>query len=356
MTRAYAADVRARNWPVAAVVTVACLTAAVSLGPVQVKATTVWSVAWNNTGGRLLAPVPVTWPHGDEQIVWLVRMPRAALAAVVGAALAAVGAVMQTLLRNPLADPYLLGVSSGASVGAAVVALLGALSSWGIYALPSGAFLGALLAVLLVTALGRRSGRAGPVQMVLAGVVVSYVLSAVTSYLVISSPDHQAVRGILFWLLGTVAGARWDVVALTAVVAVAGGAALLARARALNAISGGEESAATLGVDVARERYVLLGVCALMTAVAVAGVGAVGFVGLMAPHAVRLVMGADHRAVLPVAMLTGASFLVLADLAARTVAAPAELPLGVLTALCGGPFFLWLLLRRSGRSGLGVTA
>ncbi|MDG4833945.1 iron ABC transporter permease [Solwaraspora sp. WMMD1047] len=329
------------------VVTTACLTAAVSLGPVQVKATTVWGVTWNHTGGLLLDPVAVTWPRGDEQIVWLVRLPRAALAAAVGAGLAAVGAVMQTLLRNPLADPYLLGVSSGASVGAAAVALLGVLSSWGVYALPAGAFLGALLSVLLVVTLGRGGGRTGPVRMVLAGVVVSYVLSAATSYLVITSPDDEAVRGVLFWLLGTVAGARWDIVALTIAVVLAGGVVLQARGRALNALTGGEESAATLGVDTTRERSLLLVVGSLITGVAVAGAGAVGFVGLMAPHAVRLVLGrSDHRIVLPVAMLAGASFLVLADLAARTVAAPRELPLGVLTALCGGPFFFWLLRRR----------
>ena len=285
---------------------------------------------------------------GDPAAVAIVRelrLPRALQAALVGAALAASGATFQALLRNPLAEPYILGVSGGAAVGAVTATVLGLAARAG-WVVPLAAFAGAVGAMLLVLRIAGVVGRALDVQtLLLSGVVVGTFFNACI-LLVLVFAEPEAFRAAIFWMMGGLAGASWPGTALLALYLAPGIALLLALARALNLLSLGEETAAYLGTPVRRTQVLAYGVASLLTAAAVAASGAIGFVGLVVPHVVRLLWGSDHRLLLPAAMLLGAAFLLLSDTLARTLAAPAEIPLGVVTAFVGVPFFLWLLRRR----------
>ncbi|QOR72903.1 iron ABC transporter permease [Ruania alkalisoli] len=288
----------------------------------------------------------------QDQAVWQFRLPRALLAGLAGAGLSLAGALMQVTVRNPLAEPYILGVSSGASVGAVLVIVLGSAALGGM-SMNLAAFVGALAACVCVAALARKDGALSPTRMILAGVALGTLFSAVTSYLTIST-DAQNVVSVLFFLLGSVSAATMSSLIGPAVALVVGCVAAALLARSLNALMTGDESAVSLGVDAARMRAILLVLASLLTGSVVSVAGGIGFVGLVVPHIARIAVGADHRRMLPVAVLGGAVFLMAADLLARTVAAPTEIPLGILTAFVGAPFFLWLM-RRSGadRAGFG---
>lgn len=275
-----------------------------------------------------------------EGIVWELRMPRILAAAAVGAGLALCGAIMQAVLRNPLADPYLLGLSSGASFGAVSVIVLG-LS----LALPFAAFAGSLAALLATLLLAGAAGRLSTSRTILAGVAVSAVLGALTSLVIFWSATGDSYREILGWLLGSLAGVSWPTALLALVALFVIGMPLLLSAGTLDAFAFGDRSAASLGISVSRTRWLLLGATALLTGSLVAVSGSIGFVGLVVPHAVRLVVGAGHRALLPLSLLAGAIFLVWADTLARVVFDPRELPVGIVTALVGGPLFAALLMR-----------
>lgn len=277
-----------------------------------------------------------------DVIIWNIRLPRALLAAAVGASLSVAGVTYQGIFRNPLAEPYLLGVASGASLGAAVAIVLGGVSAWiGAIGLPALSFAGALLAVTLVILLARRGNQIPVLSLILAGVVVGSTFTAGTSFLMLLSPERTA--GVLSWLLGSFGMAGWQSVAIVVPVLLLATTVAMLSARLLNILQLGDEAARQLGVSVERVRLALIVVATLATAAAVSAAGIIGFVGLIAPHAVRLAIGPDHRTLVPVALLLGAMLMVLADLLARTVIAPAEIPVGVVTALVGGPFFLWLL-------------
>ncbi|WP_245674680.1 FecCD family ABC transporter permease [Herbidospora cretacea] len=321
----------------------AAVTAAIAAGSVNLPAGQVWGILLHNIHPALAEP---TWTAARETIVMDVRLPRVLLAAVVGAGLAVCGMALQALVRNPLADPMLLGVSSGASVGAVSVLVFG-LSFFGAFSLPIAAFLGALAALVAVYFLARQGGRMTTVRLVLAGVAMAEVLSAVASFLVVTSNDPHKTQSAVRWMLGGLAGTTWAMVWIPAVAMLAGTVVLLGVSRSLNLLLGGEEAAASLGLDVHRFRAALFVLVAMMIGTIVAVSGAIGFVGLIMPHIVRLLIGADHRKALPATALLGASFLILADLMARTLIAPEEIPVGILTALVGGPFFLWLMRRRS---------
>ncbi|MGW7414147.1 FecCD family ABC transporter permease [Streptomyces sp. NPDC054863] len=288
------------------------------------------------TGGE---PVPRLL----DSLIWELRVPRVLLAALVGAALAVCGAVLQAVTRNALADPYLLGVSSGASTGAVVVVVFG----YGAQALgvTGGAFVGALLSFGLLMLLLRRSGL-DSVRIVLTGVVVAQLFTALTSLVLMASGDADIIRAITQWLLGSMASARWDAVLVCAVVTAVGFAVVWVNSGSLDGFSFGADTASSLGVDVRRTRWVLLVVTSLMAAVAVAAVGAIGFVGLIVPHGVRFLVGPLHRVLLPFSAVAGAVFLVWTDAAARVAFAPQEVPVGVFTALLGVPLFLLVLRRR----------
>ncbi|PSR66600.1 sugar ABC transporter substrate-binding protein [Nocardia sp. MDA0666] len=286
-----------------------------------------------------------------DTIVWQLRVPRTILAAVVGAGLALAGAAMQTLVRNPLADPYLLGVSSGAGVGAAAVITSGLFAGAGIWALSGGALAGALTAAATVFAIAMAQGGLTPLRLVLTGTVLGSAFSALSSYLIFRSADPKAAQSVLFWLLGSLAGADWTRIAVPATVVALAAATLLAVHGWLDALSVGAETAASVGVPVRALRYGLFVGLAILVGVLVAVSGGIGFVGLVVPHAARMLVGSTHRRLLPVAALCGALFLVVADAAARVLVRPTEIPVGVLTGLIGAPVFLLLMGRRHYRFG-----
>ncbi|WP_442874850.1 iron ABC transporter permease [Amycolatopsis sp. NBC_00345] len=321
----------------------ASVVVAVGIGTVAVPVTHTWAFLRAGLVGGTIGPGDV----GQYRIIWDIRLPRVLLAVVVGAGLATVGVAIQAMVRNALAEPFVLGISSGASVGATAVALFGVFASMGIYALSVGAFLAALGATVIVYLVARTHEGLTPLRLVLTGTAMSYGFFAVTTVLVFHAPNGEAARSALFWLLGSLAGANWASLPVAAIVVVAGSVLLFALSGRLNALAMGDEAATTLGMSVPRLRVLLFVVCSAMTGVLVAVSGAIGFVGLILPHLVRLVVGADHRRVLAVAPLAGAVFLVWVDVAARVLAAPEELPIGVLTAAVGVPAFLVLMRRRA---------
>lgn len=281
----------------------------------------------------------------QRQIVVELRLPRMLLGALVGGGLALAGATFQALLRNPLAEPYILGISGGASVGAVLVLALGlaGATSW---TLPLAALAGALLAITLVFRVATSSGRALDVRvLLLAGVVVAAFFSACIAF-ILSVSEARTVQGAVLWIMGSLAGASWGTVAVTAAYTLPAALLLLTLARPLNLMAIGEETAHYLGADVERVKRMALALAALLTAAGVAVAGVIGFVGLVVPHAIRLLVGSDHRSLLPLSFLGGATFLVLSDVVAQVVLAPTQVPVGVITAFVGVPLFL-VLLRRS---------
>ena len=279
-------------------------------------------------------------------IVRDLRLPRAVLAALVGGALALSGAAFQALLRNPLAEPYVLGVSSGAAVGAVAWIAAGGLAIARV-GLPAAALAGALLAIALVLRIGSRVDRGLDVRVLLLAGVVSGSFFTACILLLLSFQQADAFRSAVFWMMGSLAGATWGAVAFLGAVVAAGGAALVSLARAFNALSVGEETAAFLGVPVDRVRRAAYLIASGLAAASVVVAGGIGFVGLVVPHAVRILWGGEHRFLLPASFLAGAAFLPLADLLARLVVAPNELPLGVVTSFIGVPFFVGLLRRQA---------
>ncbi|MGW0003567.1 FecCD family ABC transporter permease [Nocardia grenadensis] len=319
------------------VVLVVSMAFTITIGPAELSVGEVYAVLFEKLGAGTAAVSPIR-----EGIVWQLRLPRTLLAAICGAGLAVCGVVMQSLLRNPLADPFVLGISSGASTGAVLVAVLGV--GGGLISLSTGAFLGALVSFGLVLVLAAGAG-GGTAKVVLAGVAGTQLFSALTSFIVLSSADAERTRGILFWLLGSLAGAGWTDVGTTAAVCAAGLALCGWYASALDAFTFGSSTAATLGVAVGRTRPILLVITALITAVLVSAAGAIGFIGLVLPHAARFLIGPRHSRLIPVTAVLGAILLVWVDALARTVFAPQEVPVGVVTALIGVPAFALLLFR-----------
>lgn len=311
---------------------------AVGVGSVPVPLADVWRTVSAHLAGRESG--------GDfvfDQIVWDFRVPRVLLAALCGAGLAVAGVLLQALVNNPLAEPYVLGLMPGATVGAVVVITLGAGAVGGL-GVSAAAFGGAMIAGILVFTLGQQYGRLSPTRLVLAGVAIGYVLLSVTSYLQLTA-DAGDLRRVMFWLLGSVGGAAWDQLGVAAAVVVGTTALVLFTGRYLNALVTGEETATALGVDVRRLRILLLAAAALLTGTVAGVAGGVSFVGLLIPHLVRLGFGLDHRRVLPLSAVVGAAYLVAVDLLSRTVDSPNELPIGIFTAAFGAPFLLWLMRR-----------
>ena len=290
---------------------------------------------------------PTTWRAADETIVFQIRLPRVIGAALIGAALATAGVLFQGLLRNPMADPYIIGTSAGAALGATIAMILPInLAFLGFGLVPLAAFVGALTSVIVVYNLARVGGKTPMVSMLLAGFVVSALLAAIISFIMaISGRLALDIRSVYSFLMGQVSVVGWSQIAVIAPLVVGGiiGARFLAYH--LNAFSLGEEGAAYLGVEVERSKLLVLALGSLLTAAAVSIGGLIGFVGLVMPHAVRLSLGPDHRLLLPASALAGAAFLVIADLLARVILAPTPIPVGIVTAVIGAPFFLYLLRR-----------
>ncbi|WP_174803796.1 FecCD family ABC transporter permease [Martelella limonii] len=293
----------------------------------------------------------------DRIIILDIRLPRAIMGFMVGASLAVCGAAMQGLFRNPLADPGLVGVSAGAGLGAVVMIVLGGsfaaplYNLLGFYALPAAAFAGGLVTTLLLYRIATRHGQTSVATMLLAGIALSALAGAATGFLVYLADDRQ-LRDLTFWSMGSLAGATWTKIAAISPIMLVAFAVLPFMARGLNAITLGEATAYHIGIPVQRLKNITIVAVAAATGAGVAVSGGIGFVGIVVPHLLRLVIGPDHRYLLPASALLGGALLVLADLFARTVVAPAELPIGIITAIAGGPFFLWILLKNRSRLNL----
>ncbi|WP_239455379.1 putative F420-0 ABC transporter permease subunit [Nocardioides gilvus] len=326
--------------PVLTLALVASVGWAVTVGPADLSVREVWQVI-----GAKLGLVESSLSPIRAGIVWELRLPRVLTAAAVGAGLALSGAVMQALTRNPLADPYLLGLSSGASTGAVLVLLVGVSA-----VLPLAAFAGALAALVLTLLLARSLGEITPTRTVLAGLAVSSFAGAITSLLIFWNARGDAFRQVLNWILGSLAGADWDAVAITWGALLLVGIPLALRGRTLDAFAFGDTAAAALGIDVGRTRWLLLVGTALLTGAMVSVSGAIGFVGLVLPNAVRLVVGFQHRRLLPLSVLAGAIFMVWVDTLARTAFDPREIPVGIITVLVGAPVFVLVLIRNKERA------
>ncbi|MDO8107296.1 iron chelate uptake ABC transporter family permease subunit [Isoptericola sp. b441] len=324
----------------AALVLLASLVVAVTIGPAGIAPADVWATIAHHVG----LPAPGTLSPLLDGIVWELRLPRVITAALVGAGLAVAGAVMQTLVRNPLADPYLLGLSGGASLGAVAVLVLGIS-----VLLPVAAFVGALAALVAALTLAGRTSTLTPSRTVLAGLAVGQLAAAGTSFVIFWSATGDSYRSILAWLMGSLAGAEWSSVAIAGVAVGVVATGLALASRPLDAFALGDTAASALGIPVSRARWAMLVAVALLTGALVAVSGAIGFVGLTVPHAVRLVVGGGHRRLLALSTVVGATFLVWADTAARAMFAPRELPVGIVTAFVGAPVFALLLWRRRGR-------
>lgn len=320
----------------------------VGIGPVSISPSTVLSIIAHSLG----LPVQENWTASEYSIVWEMRVPRVLLGLAVGAGLAICGAALQGMVRNILADPYILGISGGASTGAAAAILFGFAAGAGQYALPLSAFLGALAASLLVFFLARANGHVTSIRLLLAGIAVGYALSATTSFLIFASDNAEGSRSVMFWLLGSLALARWDAfLMLVLAITLVSAAFLMLWSRRLDALSIGDETARALGVPPVSTRVQLLVVVSLCTGSVVAAAGAIGFVGLVVPHLGRRLVGAAHARLLPVVALLGAILLIWADAGARVLMQPRELPIGIITALVGAPFLLLLIRRMHARTG-----
>ena len=278
-------------------------------------------------------------------IIWGVRMPRVLLGAFAGMALAMVGVIMQATIQNPLGDPYILGLSSGASLGATFSILIGfsgVLSSFGA---PLGAFLGALIASIFVYFLAKIGGRITPFKMILAGMVISSICSSLTSLIIFLSKDNEGIRTVNFWMMGSLAGAQWSNIVLPIAISVIPLIYFFTQYRNLNLMVLGDETSITLGLNIEKHRKIYMILSSLITGVIVSVCGTIGFVGIMIPHIVRLIFGTDHKTLLPFSALVGAIFLIWADVIARCAITNMELPIGIITSVIGAPFLLWLMVK-----------
>jgi iron complex transport system permease protein len=312
--------------------------AAITLGPADVSLVNVRDVVLNHLG---ITDVPVR--TSKDAIVWNDRLPRALVAAACGAGLGLCGVILQSLLRNPLADPYVLGLSSGASTGAVVIGILGV--GGASLGLSSGAFAGSVAAFAVVLLISRLTGGSND-KVILAGIAVTQLFSALTSLVVFAFADSDQARGVMFWLLGSLEGVRWDDVVLCGSVVLVGALYCFLRAPVLDAFAFGDDVASSLGISVPRARLAFLSVTALLTATLVSVAGAIGFVGLVLPHAARFLTGPRHTRLVPVTALVGAVFMVWVDAVSRVAFSPMPLPVGVGTALIGVPVFLAIMFRR----------
>lgn len=317
--------------------------AGIVLGAAQLDVSKVWHVVRLKVFG-----VPDdALRRSDISIVWELRLPRVLLALAAGGGLAVAGAAMQAVTQNVLADPYILGASGGASSAVALCYILGGASFATSAAVSVFAFGGAMAALLLVYTISRVGSAGSATRLVLAGIAVSVILTATTQFFVSLSPDASTVRNIIAWTMGSLASARWDNIAFPFLGALLGSCFFLLTARAYNLLSQGDETAISLGVNIALIKRLTILFVAFITGVIVAAGGIIGFVGFVVPHIIRMMIGADHRRVFPLSFLLGGVFLMWMDVLARTVLAPREMAVGIFTAFCGGPFFIYLLYRQN---------
>lgn len=315
----------------------------VSIGPVYIP----FDCVWQTILYRLFKYTEtIAIAENTQNIIWHLRVPRVLLSVMVGMSLSLAGVAMQAFTRNPLADPYILGISSGASFGAVLTMATGVLGFLGPYKIQLGAFIGAITAITLVYTLSKSGRTVTPIKLILVGVAVSAMFGAFTNFTVYNAPDDSKVREAIFWILGGVAGVKWiELLPLSIVILPAIGT-MFYLSSSLNAMMMGDSTAITLGVNINTVRKILIVLTAILTGIAVSVSGAIGFVGLVIPHIARSVVGADHRKVIPIAILCGGIFLLWVDVGARMLDMPKEIPIGILTSMIGAPFFLWMIRAR----------
>jgi hypothetical protein len=318
---------------------------ALGIGTVHLPADVIWSAV----GAQLTSGTPVDAPGKGpvHDIVWLLRLPRLLLAAAIGAGLSVCGVVMQAIVKNPLADPYILGISSGASLGATAAVLLGIGAACGENAVGISAFIGAFAISLAVLFIANLGGRANAVKLLLGGMALSAVCSAFSSFIVYFANNKEGIQTITYWMMGSLAGANWDTLPVIGGITVLSLLFFWTQSRILNLMLLGDESAITLGKDLHAYRQTYLLVGALIVGFAVYAAGMIGFVGLVVPHVVRMLIGTDHRRLIPVTALVGAIFLVVADGLCRIIIPRTELPIGILVSMIGAPCFIYLMVRRT---------
>ena len=319
---------------------------ATGLGPVVVEPVTTAKILLSRIPG-VGSLITQDWDVLDFNIVWGLRLPRVCLGMIVGASLSVCGVTMQALVRNNLADPFILGVSNGAAAFATLGMLFGAFSFLGRYSLSISAFLGSAVTIIFVYAISRVKGRINITQLLLSGVAVSMIMDGITSVIKLSAPNALGLHNAEFWMSGSLAGAKWAYLTLPLIVLILCMTFLMVNYRGLNLLLLGDDSAGALGVNVRQLQKMLVLVASLMAGVTIAVSGTIGFVGLMVPHFTRLLVGGDHKKVLPISALLGGILVVWVDVAARMLIAPEELPVGILTAIIGGPVFIWLLKRNN---------
>ncbi len=321
------------------------LIASISLGAVSLDFNEVWKIVFNKLFSKEL--FQSTWKTSTENIIWNLRFPRTMLAIIAGAGLSICGIMMQALTKNTLANPYILGISSGASTGAVIVIIFGGSSLFAIHNVSVGAFVGALLTSLLVFVLARQNGVFSSTRLVLTGVSVAALFSAVTSFLIFTAQEVTKVREALFWMTGSLGGAKWNKLLLPAIWLLVCYTFIIIFSRGLNSLLLGEGVAITLGVDTKFLKNAILFLGSILTGFVVSITGVIGFVGLIVPHIARTLVGSDHRRVTTLSMLLGPILLIWADILARILAKPEEIPIGVITAFLGAPFFIWLIRKSS---------
>lgn len=283
-----------------------------------------------------------------QNIIWEIRLPRVLLGAVCGAGLALCGILMQCITKNPIADPYILGISSGASCGAVAVIVLGSMASIGITGIAAGAFAGSLLSGILVFAIGTQMGRVpSTTRLVLSGMAISTIFSALTNLLIYSAKNSNQAKSALFWTIGSLGGAKWNVLVFPSVMLAAVLVLSISMSKALDVLVLGDDSAVILGINIRLVKAVILIAATLLTSAIVSVTGAIGFIGLVVPHICRSFVGSDHKKLMIVSPIVGAIFLILCDVLARGLFPPIEIPIGVITSLAGGPFFLYLMYRKN---------
>ena len=316
----------------------------ISIGTASISFLDVWRIILNKIFGNTdISHIS----SGTQNIVLYLRIPRAILEMLIGAALTLSGVGMQAFTKNPLSEPYVLGISSGASTGAVLAIICGVYLPWGSkLSIPIGAFCGAIISIIAVYSLAYTNGEISPIRLILVGVAVSAIFSAITNFIVYTAPQEAQVREATFWMLGGLGNAEWSSIIIPAIVLVPAFIVMLILARPLNALMMGDDTAITLGVNINGVRKILIFLTAILTSCSVAASGCIGFIGLIVPHIVRSIIGSDHIKLIPVATICGSLFLIWADVAARIVCAPAEMPVGILTAIIGGPLFLWMVRKR----------
>lgn len=318
---------------------------ALSIGSVSLPLSAIFATLLEQLTGQ--APLSAAEHDHIHDIVWLLRLPRLLLAAIVGSGLAICGAIMQAIVKNPLADPYILGISSGASLGATAAVLLGIGAYYGENAIGIAAFAGAFGISLAVLFLANLGGRANAMKLLLGGMALSAVCRAFASFIVYFAGNKEGIQTITYWMMGSFAGAKWEQIAVIGPLVLLAVLFFWSQSRILNLMLLGDESAITLGTDLHRYRQAYLLISALVVGFAVYAAGMIGFVGLVVPHVVRMLLGTDHKKLIPVTALTGAIFLVVADGLCRIIIPRAELPIGILIAMIGAPCFVYLMVKRT---------